>query len=55
MLKGREIAVVDVPDGKRGELLHLTVPVPAVEGLTGKHAIFLDITFVARLNRSNHP
>jgi hypothetical protein len=39
--KGREIAVVDVPDGKRGELLHLTVPVPAVEGLTGKHAIYL--------------
>ena len=39
--KGREIAVVEVPDGKRGELLHLTVPVPAVEGLAGKHAIFL--------------
>ena len=39
--KGREIAVVEVPDGKRGELLHLTVPVPAVEGLSGKHAIFL--------------
>ena len=39
--KGREIAVVDVPDGKRGELLHLTVPVPAVEGLKGKHAIYL--------------
>ena len=38
---GREIAVVEVPDSPRGQMLHLQVPVPAVEGLAGKHAIFL--------------
>ena len=38
---GREIAVVDVPEGPRGQMLHLQVPVPAVEGLAGKHAIYL--------------
>ena len=38
---GREIAVVDVPDSPRGQMLHLQVPVPAVEGLPGKHAIYL--------------
>ncbi len=38
---GKEIAVVEVPDSPRGQMLHLQVPVPAVEGLEGKHAIFL--------------
>ncbi len=38
---GKEIAVVEVPDSPRGQMLHLQVPVPAVEGLAGKHAIFL--------------
>ena len=38
---GREIAVVEVPDSPRGQMLHLQVPVPAVEGLAGKHAIYL--------------
>ena len=38
---GREIAVVDVPESPRGQMLHLQVPVPAVEGLSGKHAIYL--------------
>jgi len=38
---GREIAVVEVPESPRGQMLHLQVPVPAVEGLAGKHAIYL--------------
>ena len=38
---GKEIAVVEVPDSPRGQMLHLQVPVPAVEGLSGKHAIYL--------------
>ena len=38
---GKEIAVVEVPDSPRGQMLHLQVPVPAVEGLAGKHAIYL--------------
>ena len=38
---GREIAIMEVPDSPRGQMLHLQVPVPAVEGLEGKHAIFL--------------
>ena len=38
---GREIAVVDVPADAPREARNYDVPVPAVEGLTGKHAIYL--------------
>lgn len=39
--KGREIAVVDVPADAPAEAVSFQVPVPAVEGLKGKHAIYL--------------
>jgi hypothetical protein len=39
--KGREIAVVEVPEGARKECTPFKVSVPAVEGLKGKHAIYL--------------
>ena len=39
--KGREIAVLDVPEDAPRQLTHYKLPVPAVEGLTGKHAIYL--------------
>ena len=38
--KGQEIAIVNVPAEAKG-VTDCTVPVPAVEGLTGKHAIYL--------------
>ena len=38
---GREIAVIDVPEDAAREMTTLSVPVPAVEGLSGKHAIYL--------------
>ena len=38
---GREIAVFDVPEDAAREMTTLSVPVPAVEGLSGKHAIYL--------------
>jgi hypothetical protein len=39
--KGREIAVVEVPGDARRECTPYRVAVPAVEGLKGKHAIYL--------------
>ena len=39
--QGREIAVIDVPEGAAREMMTCSVPVPAVEGLAGKHAIYL--------------
>ena len=39
--QGREIAVLEVPEGAPREMTHYKLPVPAVEGLTGKHAIYL--------------
>lgn len=41
--KGREIGVIDVPESMNGlgRASFLDVDVPAVEGLTGKHAIYL--------------
>ena len=39
--KGREIAVVSVPADARREAHVYSVPVEAVDGLTGKHAIYL--------------
>ena len=41
--KGQEIAVFDVPatDALNPAATTLTQPVPAVEGLTGKHAVYL--------------
>ena len=39
--KGREIAVLDVPEDAPRQLTHYKLPVPAVEGLSGKHAIYL--------------
>lgn len=40
--QGREIAVIDVPAGSRPEVMQLTADVAdAVEGLKGKHAIYL--------------
>ena len=39
--KGREIARVEVQASDAGKMMHYSVPVPAVEGLSGKHAIFL--------------
>lgn len=38
---GKEIAVIHVEGNQRGKKLHLTTPVNVVEGLTGKHAIYL--------------
>ena len=38
---GKEIAVVDVPANAAKEATTYEVAVPAVEGLTGKHAIYL--------------
>ena len=38
---GREIAVINVPATASKESMLYTVDVPAVEGLTGKHAIYL--------------
>ena len=38
---GREIAVVEVPAGAARSAQTFKVAVPAVEGLTGKHAIYL--------------
>ena len=39
--QGREIAVIDVPEGAAREMITRSVSVPAVEGLSGKHAIYL--------------
>ena len=39
--QGREIAVIDVPEDAAREMTTYTVAVPAVEGLSGKHAIYL--------------
>ena len=39
--QGREIAVIDVPEGAAREMTKFSVAVPAVEGLAGKHAIYL--------------
>ena len=39
--KGREIAVIDVPEDAPRAVANYRVAVPAVEGLTGKHAIYL--------------
>ena len=40
--KGEEVGVVNVSDKfPKGKALIYTVPVPALEGLTGKHAIYL--------------
>ena len=38
---GREIAVIDVPADAKREAQKFMASVPAVEGLTGKHAIYL--------------
>jgi len=38
---GREIAVLDVPANAPREARNFTLPVEAVDGLTGKHAIYL--------------
>jgi len=38
--KGQEIAVINVPAKQRGQKFVGSVKVPAVEGLTGKHAIY---------------
>lgn len=38
---GKEIAVIDVPEGTKRNATTYSVAVPAVEGLTGKHAIYL--------------
>lgn len=39
--KGKEIGKVIVPSNKRGQAFTASCKVPAVEGLTGKHAIYL--------------
>ncbi|MBO4757491.1 MAG: hypothetical protein J5577_03460, partial [Bacteroidales bacterium] len=39
--KGREIAVINVPEDAQRTITNYRVAVPAVEGLTGKHAIYL--------------
>jgi hypothetical protein len=39
--KGREIAVIDVPADAPRAVTNYRVAVPAVEGLSGKHAIYL--------------
>lgn len=38
---GKEIAVIDVPEGAKRNATTYSVAVPAVESLTGKHAIYL--------------
>ena len=38
--KGQEIATIDVPAGQQGKYFVAKRPVPAVEGLSGKHAIY---------------
>lgn len=38
---GKEIAKIEVKDAKRGHRVTHGIKVPAVEGLTGKHAIYL--------------
>lgn len=38
---GKEIAVIDVPEGAKRNATTYSVAVPTVEGLTGKHAIYL--------------
>ena len=38
---GKEIAVIDVPEGAKRNATTYSVAVPAVEGLTGKQAIYL--------------
>ena len=38
---GREIGIVEVPADAPKEMRLFTIPVPAVEGLSGKHAIYL--------------
>ena len=38
---GREIAVINVPADAKREAIYFTESVPVVEGLTGKHAIYL--------------
>lgn len=38
---GKEIAVIDVAGKQKGKALKLTAKVPAVEGLSGKHGIYL--------------
>ena len=40
---GKEIAVVNVPANASKDVRYYNVPVPAVEGLTGKHAIYLKV------------
>ena len=39
--QGREIAVLEIPENAPKQLTKYTVDVPAVEGLSGKHAIYL--------------
>ena len=39
--KGREIGVINVPADARREAANFNIAVPEVEGLTGKHAIYL--------------
>ncbi|MBQ7571190.1 MAG: hypothetical protein IJT19_03025 [Bacteroidaceae bacterium] len=39
--KGRELGIIDVPDKAERRPTTYTLPVPDVEGLTGKHAIYL--------------
>ena len=40
---GKEIAVIEVAANAPKEVRYYNVPVPAVEGLTGKHAIYLKV------------
>ena len=41
--KGKEIAVINVPSDAPREVRYYNVAVPAVEGLQGKHAIYLKV------------
>ena len=41
--KGKEIAVINVPSDAPREVRYYNVAVPAVEGLSGKHAIYLKV------------
>lgn len=38
--QGKEIGVIDIAAGKPGEYTVASIPVPQVEGLSGKHAIY---------------
>lgn len=38
--KGKEIATIEVPAGQRGKSFIGKSPIPAVEGLSGKHALY---------------